>query len=106
MKAIDVMPAPLARDLQRLGAGIAIARRRRRITMALMLERTALAKRTYQQIEKGDPRVAIGAYAMALFALGLSGGIVGLADPDADQAGMLFERERLPKRVRSRKGLR
>lgn len=97
------MPAPLKRDLQRLGAGIATARKRRRITMALMLERTGLAKRTYQRVEKGDPRVAMSAYAMSLFALGLAGGIADLADPARDQAGMLFERERLPKRVRAPK---
>ncbi|MGH6802005.1 MAG: hypothetical protein ACREC3_01395 [Methyloceanibacter sp.] len=103
MKAIDIMPLPLERELKQLGAGIAIARRRRRITMALMLKRSGLSKRTYQMIEKGDPRVAMGAYAMSLFALGLSGGISALADPGKDAAGLLLEADRLPKRVRATK---
>ena len=101
MKAIDIMPSPLRRELKRLGAGIAIARKRRRISTGLMLQRTGLAKRTYQLVEKGDPRVSMGAYAMSLFALGLSANIGLLADPDKDPAGMLLENERLPKRVRA-----
>ena len=101
MKAIDIMPVPLGRELKQLGAAISVARRRRRITMALMLARTGLSKRTYQMIEKGDPRVAMGGYAMTLFALGLSGGISALADPGTDAAGLLLEADRLPKRVRA-----
>ena len=103
MKAIDIMPLPLERELKQLGAGISVARRRRRITMALMLKRTALSKRTYQMVEKGNPRVAMGAYAMSLFALGLSGAISALADPAKDAAGLLLEADRLPKRVRATK---
>ena len=71
--------------------------------MALMLKRSGLSKRTYQMIEKGDPRVAMGGYAMSLFALGLSGGMAALADPAKDTAGLLLEAERLPRRVRATK---
>ncbi len=67
--------------------------------MALMLERTGLSKRTYQQVEKGDPSVAMAAYAMSLFALGLSGNIALLADPNRDESGMLIETSNLPQRV-------
>lgn len=97
------MPRAIRRDLERVGRGIAIARRRRRIPVSLMLERTGLAKRTYQQVEKGEPSVSIAAYAMALNALGMSANIALLADPQTDETGMLIETENLPKRVRRAK---
>ncbi len=106
MKAIDIMPRPVSRELERLGRGIAIARRRRRIPVALMLERTGLAKRTYQQVEKGDPSVAMAAYAMALHALGMSTNLGLLADPERDASGMLIEIQSLPKRVHAAKAPR
>lgn len=101
MRAIDVMPSPVKRDLARLGESIALARRRRSIPVALMLERTGLSKRTYRLVEKGDPRVALGAYAMSLFALGLSSRLIEIADPGQDDIGLLADQERLPKRIRS-----
>jgi len=104
MRAVDIMPRPLARELASLGRGIAIARRRRRIPVSVMLERTGLAKRTYQQVEAGDASVAVAAYAMALYALGLSSGISKLADPSLDETGMLVELDQLPKRLRRAKG--
>ena len=103
MKSVDIMPRQVARELERVGSGIAIARRRRRIPMSTMLERTGLSKRTYQQVEKGDPRVAMAAYAMSLFALGLSKNIALLADPERDASGMLLDTQNLPKRVHATK---
>ncbi len=41
----------------------------------MMAERTGFAKRTYLHIEKRDPSVAMGAYAMALFVLGFGEGV-------------------------------
>lgn len=97
------MPRVLLRDLENVGRGIAIARRRRRIPVELMLQRTGLSKRTYQQVEKGVPTVAMAAYAMALNALGLAGNLALLADPTKDEAGQLLEAESLPKRIRQRR---
>lgn len=103
MKAIDIMPRQLARQIRDLGAGIAIARRRRRLPVALMLERTGLSKNTYRQVERGEPQVSLAAYAMSLHALGLSGNLTLLASPERDETGLLIETERLPKRVRASK---
>jgi len=100
MKAIQIMPQHLRRELKMLGDGIRLARRRRRLSQSLMLERTGLSKRTYQEVEKGSPSVAIAAYAMTLFALGLSEGLGRLAAPQNDGAGLLWDIERLPKRIR------
>lgn len=54
-------------------------------------------------MERGDPKVAMGAYAMAFFALGLGAPLEGLADPAHDEQGMFLALEDLPKRVRPRR---
>lgn len=97
---VDVMPFSVRRSLRKLGGDIALARRKRRLTAEMMMERTGLSKATYARVEAGEPTVSVGAYAMALFALGLGTALSHLADPRADDTGLLMEEERLPKRVR------
>ena len=96
----DILPAALRRDLAKFGKDLATARRKRRLTIAMMAERTGVSKNTYIRIERGDASVAMGAYAMALFSLGLGAGIGDLADPANDKTGLLLDNDRLPKRVR------
>lgn len=100
----NTMPTKVKRELTKLGNDIAIARKKRRLTVDMMLERTSLSKQTYQRIEKGDPSASIGAYAMCLFALGFSDSFGAIADVKEDDTGLMLERERLPKRVRIPKG--
>ena len=100
LRAVTMMPRRLQRILEGLGRGISIGRRKRRIPVSLMLERTGLSKRTYQMVERGDPRVAMAAYAMSLHALGLSHELERLADPRFDDAGQLLDEASLPKRIR------
>lgn len=69
----------------------------------MMAERTGLAISTYSHMEKGDPSVAMGAYAMALFVLGFGEAFGNLADVRRDEEGLLLDEERLPKRVRPKK---
>jgi hypothetical protein len=71
--------------------------------MAMMAERTGVAKSTYARIEKGDPAVAMGAYAMTLFVLGFGAALGDLTDARRDDVGLLLDEERLPKRVRVKK---
>jgi hypothetical protein len=47
--------------------------------------------------------VSVGAYAMALYALGLGTPLGDLADASRDDQGLLLEAEQLPKRVRPKK---
>ena len=68
-----------------------------------MAERIGVAKSTYSRIEKGDPTVAMGAYAMALFVLGLGEKMGDLIDVRRDDVGLLLDERRLPKRVRTKK---
>jgi DNA-binding XRE family transcriptional regulator len=100
---VDVLPARVRRSLTKLGADLALARRRRHLTTAMMAERLAVAKSTYLRIEKGDPTVSMGAFAMALFVLGFEEALDALADARRDDQGLLLDLERLPKRVRVKK---
>ena len=99
----DVLPAGLRRSLAKFGHDLAVARRKRQLTMGMMAERTGLAKSTYARIEQGDPAVAMGAYAMALFVLGFGEVFRDLIDARRDDDGLLLDEERLPKRVRVKK---
>src|SRR5579864_3382554 len=96
----DVLPTRLRRSLSEFGHDLGIARRKRHLTVAMMAERTGLAKGTYLRIEKGDPSVGLGAYAMVLFVLGFGEVFSNLTDSRRDEVGLLLEEERLPKRVR------
>jgi DNA-binding XRE family transcriptional regulator len=99
-RALDVLPRSVRQSVRKLGTDIATARRKRRLTMAMMSERIGVSKQTYQRIEAGDPSVGIGAYAMTLFVLGLGSPLEQIADQARDDQGLLLEAERLPKRVR------
>ena len=96
----DVLPIRLRHALSKFGHDLAVARRKRHLTVAMMAERTGLAKGTYLRIEKGDPSVAMGAYAMTLFVLGFGDVFSNLTDARRDEVGLLLDEERLPKRVR------
>jgi DNA-binding XRE family transcriptional regulator len=96
----DILPAGLRRSLVKFGGDIAVARRKRQLTVAMMAERLGVAKSTYLRVEKGDPSVSLGVYAMALFVLGFGDALGNLVDPRRDDQGLLLDVERLPKRVR------
>jgi DNA-binding XRE family transcriptional regulator len=97
------IPQHLKTALAKLGRDIAIARRRRQLTSAMMAERLGVSRPTYLRIERGHPGVSLGAYAMALHTLGLGDQLADLADPGRDEQGLLLETERLPLRIRTRK---
>ena len=100
---IDTLPPKVKRALAKLGADIGVARKKRHLTTLMMAERLGVAKSTYFKIEKGDPTVAMGAYAMALFVLGFDTALGEIVDPRHDDQGLLLDAERLPKRIRARK---
>jgi transcriptional regulator with XRE-family HTH domain len=104
--SVDVLPSRVKRALGKLGADIALARKKRSLTTLMMAERLGVAKSTYLKIEKGDPTVAMGTYAMAFFVLGFDAALSEIVDPKKDEQGLLLDAERLPKRVRPRKALR
>ena len=101
--ALESLPAKVRRSLAKFGSDIAIARRKRNLTTMMMAERIGSAKSTYLKVEKGDPSVSMGVYAMALFVLGFGDTIGDVVDPRRDDVGLLLDTERLPKRVRPKK---
>ncbi len=56
--------------LNQMGCQIKLARLRRNLSMDVVCERASISRATLTKIEKGDPSVAIGFYAVALHALG------------------------------------
>lgn len=99
----DILPSRVRRTLAKLGGDLAIARRKRNLTVHMVAERVGVAKATYHKVEKGDPTVSMGVYAMTLFVLGFPEALADIADMRRDDTGLLLDTERLPKRVRVKK---
>ena len=97
---LELLPPPVRRSLIKFGRDVATARRKRRLTVAMMAERIGVTKVTYLRVEKGHPGVGLGTYAMALFVLGLGSPFADLADAGTDEQALLLEAVRLPERVR------
>jgi transcriptional regulator with XRE-family HTH domain len=93
------LPISVTSALQKFGQDIKDARRRRRISVALMAERAGVAN-TLARSEKGDSSVSMATYASILFVLGMIGKLRDLADGGNDLTGRMLEDERLPKRIR------
>jgi len=85
--------------LKKLGEDINEARRRRRITVALMAERAGISSITVKQIELGNPSTSIGGYASVLFVLGMIERLRDIADISHDLTGQRLAEESLPKRI-------
>jgi transcriptional regulator with XRE-family HTH domain len=100
MKQKLYLPIPVAIALSKLGDDIRDARRRRRITMALLAERARITVDTLKRIEKGNPATSIGGYASVLYSLGMIDRLKDIADARHDFIGQRLEEENLPKRVR------
>jgi hypothetical protein len=97
---VSLLPPRIARSLVKLGKDIEIARKKRRLTIAVLCERAGISAPLYARLVAGVPGTSVGAYAMVLFALGMGTPFENLMDAAKDDTGMLLEEERLPKRVR------
>ena len=93
-------PVPVIRALRKLGHDIRDARRRRRIPVAILAERASMSRTTLNKLEKGDPTVSVGSYAVVLFTLGMIERFSDVADPRHDAVGRELEEEHLPQRIR------
>lgn len=97
------LPLPVSRALRTLGRDLAVARKKRRISAVEMAERLFISRDTLWRLENGDPTVAAGTLATALFVLQLHEGLARLAAPGADALGLEKEAEVLPMRIRKPK---
>ena len=102
----DTLPPRVRRALAKLGADVALARKKRHLTAMMMAGRIGVAKSTYLKVEKGDPTVALGTYAMTFFVLGFGDVLGEMLDARRDDQGLLLDAGRMPQRVRTPKSPR
>lgn len=94
-----LLPA-LAPPLRQLGRNLRIARQDRGWTVVEAAARAVVSPATYKRMEAGDPSVAMGAWAAALFQLKLLDAMVGATAPAMDAIGEVFRTHKAIKRVR------
>lgn len=85
----------------KLGADIAIARKRRRMTQQRLADGASVNVATIRRLERGDPGVSIGVLAMVFLTLGENGRLAALLDVARDDIGLTLSVNALPKRVRA-----
>lgn len=70
--------------LDKLGADLAVARVRRKESLASWSARLGVSPPTLMRMEAGDPGVAMGIYATALWLVGRDGALAEIASPEKD----------------------
>jgi transcriptional regulator with XRE-family HTH domain len=102
-KVSKMPPAAVADILAQIGRNIRTARLRRHLRLEDLAERVGLSRYVMSDIEKGKATTAVAAYVGALWALGLTGGLSSLADPDRDAEGKALEGVNAPKTAAKRR---
>lgn len=93
-------PTIVVRSVARLGANIAQARLRRRLSQLALARKAGIAINTLRGIEAGSLGASMGACVSVLWALGLHRTLRDVADPDRDREGIALENARFPQRAR------
>lgn len=93
--------AATEQTLARLGQYIATARMRREWRQEDLAQKAGMHPNTLRKVESGAPGTAIGAYAAALWALGLLDQLAEVARPARDAEGETLAAARLGERVRT-----
>lgn len=83
-QALAEMPSAVRTMLRDLGANLAIARKRRKQSMRAWAARIGVSEPTLKRLEQGDPGVAMGIYATALWMIGRAQALPDLAAPQFD----------------------
>ncbi len=97
------LPADVGQRLVALGHRIREARLHRKLRQIDLAQRTGLSRSTVEAIERGSPETAIGAYARALWVMGIDRELEVVADPALDQEGAALEYTPGERRVRVRR---
>ena len=100
MSKTSSIPLPAAHALRKLGRDLALARRKRGISTSDMAARLFVSRDTLWRMERGDPTVALGTLATAVFVLGFHDRLGNLAAPASDELALNLDERRLPQRIR------
>lgn len=87
-QALVMLPPLVQMQLRQLGEHLAVARKRRYESRRVWAARMGVSEPTLMRMEKGDPAVALGIYATALWMIGRSGELPLLAAPEFDQGAL------------------
>ncbi|MBB3178455.1 XRE family transcriptional regulator [Variovorax sp. Sphag1AA] len=90
-EALDSLPSAVTGALSRLGADLALARKRRKQSLRNWALRLNVSVPTLVKLEKGDPTVSAGVYATALWMIQRHEALAALADPRKDLAALESE---------------
>src|SRR6266478_1220435 len=99
----QALPAVAVDQLQKLGHDLAVARKRRHLSLREMADRMMVNLKTVQRMEKGAPAVGIGIVAAALWILGMHRRLGDLVSPETDATGLQEEIRNLPRDFRKTK---
>lgn len=86
--ALAHMPPSAAAGLRKLGADLAVARLRRKESLASWAARIGTSVPTLMRMEAGEAGVGIGLYATALWLMGRSAALSDLAAPEHDRGAL------------------
>lgn len=99
-------PSAVVDLAKRLGANIALARRRRCLRQQDLAQKAGISRLTLMKVERGELGTGVGAYLAVLWALGLERTVETVANSETDHEGIVLESARLGKRVRLSRRLR
>lgn len=85
------MPPAVRSLLRELGCDLGIARKRRKQSLKAWAGRIGVSEPTLVRMEQGDPGVAMGTYATALWMMGRAQAMAELAAPALDHGAMESE---------------
>jgi transcriptional regulator with XRE-family HTH domain len=95
-RALTELPPAVRALLRELGTNLSIARKRRKESRRTWAARIGVSEPTLARMEHGDPGVAFGTYATALWMIGRAQAIPELAAPQLD-LGALESEVRVPR---------
>jgi transcriptional regulator with XRE-family HTH domain len=106
--SLEALPPIVSEALRQLGENLALSRVRRKESQRLWAKRLGVSVPTLIRMEQGEPSVAIGVYATALWLIGRSQALPALADPKEDQGALELDLRRASERraVRSAASIR
>lgn len=87
-QSIEQLAPQTIAALEALGSHLAVARMRRKESLATRAQRMAISIPTLSRMEAGDPAVSMGIYATALWLMGCDGELARVASPEKDRGAL------------------